>query len=40
MKIEKVEKLVAKLHDKEEYVKHIKTLKQLLNHEVRLKKVL
>ena len=33
MKIEKVEKLVANLHDKTEYVIHIKNLKQALNHE-------
>ena len=31
MKIEKVEKLVANLHDKEEYVIHIRNLKQALN---------
>ena len=32
VKIEKVEKLVANLHDKIEYVIHIKNLKQALNH--------
>ena len=32
MKIEKVEKLVTNLHDKTEYVIHIKSLKQALNH--------
>ena len=32
MKIEKVEKLVTNLHDKSEYVVHIKNLKQALNH--------
>ena len=32
MRIEKVEKLVANLQDKTEYVKHIKNLKQALNH--------
>ena len=32
MKIEKVEKLVANLHDKTEYVIHIRNLKQALNH--------
>ena len=32
MKIEKVEKLVANLHDKKEYVIHI-NLKQALNHQ-------
>ena len=31
MKIEKVEKLVANLHDKTEYVMHIRDLKQALN---------
>ena len=30
--IEKVEKLVANLHDKKEYVIHIRNLKQALNH--------
>ena len=39
MKIEKVEKLVANLHDKEEYVIHILNLKQALNHGLVLKKV-
>ena len=32
MKIEKVENLVANLHDKTEYVIHMKNLKQTLNH--------
>ena len=32
MKIEKVENLVANLHDKTEYVIHIRNLKQALNH--------
>ena len=32
MKIEKVEKLIANLHDKTEYVIHIRNLKQALNH--------
>ena len=31
-KIEKVEKLVANLHNKTEYVIHIRNLKQALNH--------
>ena len=31
MKIEIVEKLVANLHDKSEYVIHIRNLKQALN---------
>ena len=39
MKIEKVEKLVANLHDKTKYVIHIKNLKQSLNHRLVLKKV-
>ena len=39
MKIEKFEKLVANLHDKTEYVIHIKKLKQALNHRLVLKKV-
>ena len=39
MKIEKVEKLVANLHDKSEYVIHIRNLKQALNHRLVLKKV-
>ena len=32
MKIEKVEQLVANLHDKTEYVIHMTNLKQALNH--------
>ena len=39
MKIEKVEKLVANLHDKNEYVIHIRNLKQALNHGSVLKKL-
>ena len=39
MKIEKVEKLVAKLHDKTAYVIDIINLKQALNHRLALKKV-
>ena len=39
MKIEKVEKLVANLHDKTEYVINIRILKQALNHRLVLKKV-
>ena len=39
MKIEKVEKLVANLHDKEEYVIHIRNLKQALNRGLEFKKV-
>ena len=40
MKIEKAGKLVANLHDKTEYVLHIRNLKQSLNHELVLKKSL
>ena len=39
MKIEKVEKLVANLHDKTEYVIHLGSLNQALNHELVLQKV-
>ena len=39
MKIEKVEKLVASLHHKTEYIIHIRNLKQVLNHGLVLKKV-
>ena len=39
MKIEKVEKLVANLNDKKEYVIHIWNLRQALNHGLVLKKV-
>ena len=39
IKIEKVKKLVANLHDKTEYVKHIRILKQVLNHGLVFKKV-
>ena len=38
MNIEKVEKLVANLHHKTEYVIHI-NLKQVLNHKLELKKL-
>ena len=38
MKIEKVEKLVANLHDKTKYVIHIRNVKHALNHESVLKK--
>ena len=37
MKIEKIENLVVHLHDKTEYVKHIRNLKQGLNHRLVLK---
>ena len=39
MKIKKVEKLVTGLYDKNEYVIHIRRLKQALNHGLILKKV-
>ena len=39
MKIEKVERLVTNLHDKIEYVIHIRNLNQALNHAFILKKV-
>ena len=39
MKIEKVGKLIANLHDKTEYVIHIRNLKQTLNHGLVLKNV-
>ena len=35
----KTEKLVANLHDKEEYFIHIRNLKQTLNHRLVLKRV-
>ena len=38
MNIEKVEKLVENLHDKEEYIIHIRNSKQTLNHGLVLKK--
>ena len=37
MKIKKVEKLVANIHDKTEYLISISNLKQTLNHELVLK---
>ena len=39
MKIEKVEKLAANLHDKTEYVINIRNLKQALNHGLVSKKI-
>ena len=39
MKIEKVLKLVTSLHDKTEFLLHITSLKQPLNHGLILKKV-
>ena len=40
MKIETVEKTVANLHDKEEYVIKIRNLKEALIHELVLKKIM
>ena len=39
MRIKKVEKLVTNLHDKTEYVIHIRNLKKALNHGLIFKKV-
>ena len=39
MKIEKLEKLVCSLHDKDRYCVQIRTLKQAINHGLALKKV-
>ena len=39
MKIKKVEKLVTNLHDKTEYISHIRNLKQALNLGLVLKNV-
>ena len=38
-KVEKVEKLICSIENKEKYVIHIRTLKQALNHDVKLKKI-
>ena len=38
-KVEKVEKLICSIENKEKYVIHIKALKQALNHGLKLKKV-
>ena len=38
-KVEKVEKLICSIEDKEKYVIHIRALKQALNHGLRLKEV-
>ena len=38
-KLKKVEKVVFDLHNKSEYVIHIRNLKQLLNHGLVLKKI-
>ena len=39
MKIQKLENLVANLHNKAEYVIHIRNLKQAFNHGLVLKKI-
>ena len=39
MKIDKCKKLVCNLQNKKKYVVHIKSLKQALNHELKLKRV-
>ena len=39
IKIEKVQKLVSNLHDKTEYIIHIRNFKQVLNHGLIFKKV-
>ena len=39
MKIDKCKKLVCNLHNKKKYAVHIKSLKQALNHGLKLKKV-
>ena len=39
MKTDKCKKLVCNLHDKKKYVVHIKSLKQALNHGLKLKRV-
>ena len=38
-KVEKVEKLICSVEDKEKYVIHIRSLRQALNHGLKLKKV-
>ena len=39
MKIDKCKKLVCNLHNKKKYIVHIKSLKQALNHGLKLKKI-
>ena len=39
MKIDKCKKLVCNLRNKKKYVVHIKSLKQALNHELKLTKI-
>ena len=38
-KVEKIEKLICSIENKEKYVIHIRSLKQALNHRLKLKKV-
>ena len=40
MKLGKIENLLINLHNKTEYVRHIRNLKQALNHGLILKKVI
>ena len=37
-KVEKVEKIICSIEDKEKYVIHIRALKQVLNHGLKIKK--
>ena len=37
--VEKIEKIICSIEDKETYVIHIRALKQALNHELKLKKI-
>ena len=39
LKVEKVEKLICSIEDKEKYVIHIRALKQVLNYGLNLKKI-
>ena len=40
MKAENIDKLLANLHDKNEYIIHIRNLKQALDHGLVLKKIM
>ena len=39
MKVNKCKKLVCNLYDKKDYVNHIRSLKQALNHGLKIKKI-
>ena len=39
MKVHKCKKLVCNLYDKKDYVDHIRSLKQALNHGLKIKKI-